>query len=46
MLLSDGDLGVFLQRPLAAALLGVTAVLLLLMVLPSLRSSRTAVFRE
>ena len=46
MLLADGNPVVFLQRPLAACLLAVTAVLLLLMSLPSLRKGRTKVFQE
>ena len=46
MLLADGNPIVFLQRPLAATLLGVTALLLLIMALPGLRRSRSEVFRE
>jgi TctA family transporter len=46
LLLSDGSLLVFVQRPLSAALLAVTALLLLLMALPNLRKSRETVFRE
>jgi len=46
LLLSDGSLMVFIERPLAAGLLVLTLVLLLLMVLPTLRSGREAVFRE
>ncbi len=46
LLLSDGNFDVFLHRPLAAALLGVTAVLLLLMAAPALRKGRETVFRE
>ena len=46
LLLSDGSLAVFAHRPLAAALLGVTAILLVLMALPSLRRSRETVFKE
>ncbi len=46
LLLSDGSLMVFLQRPLSAALLGVTALLLILMAMPNLRKSRETVFRE
>ena len=37
---------VFVERPLAAGLLALTLVLLLLMALPTLRSSRETVFRE
>ena len=46
LLLSDGDFTIFLTRPLSAALIGVTAFLLLLMVLPNLRKSRDEAFRE
>ena len=46
MLLADGNPVVFLQRPLAAALLGVTAFLLLMMALPNLRKRRMKVFQE
>ncbi len=46
LLLSDGSLVVFVQRPLAAALLGVTVLLLLVMALPNLRKSRETVFKE
>jgi TctA family transporter len=46
LLLSDGDFSIFLTRPLSAALIGVTAFLLLLMVLPNLRKSRDEAFRE
>ena len=46
LLLSDGSLMVFLQRPLAAALLGITVLLLILMALPNLRKSRETVFKE
>jgi TctA family transporter len=46
LLLSDGDFSIFLTRPLSATLIGVTAVLLLLMALPSLRKSREEAFRE
>ena len=46
LLLCDGSLAVFAHRPLAAALLGVTAILLVLMALPSLRRSRETVFKE
>jgi TctA family transporter len=46
MLLADGDFAVFLQRPLAAALLAVSLALVLLMMLPSLARNRQSVFRE
>ncbi len=46
LLLSDGDFSIFLTRPLSAALIGVTAALLLLMALPSLRKGREEAFRE
>jgi TctA family transporter len=46
MLLADGNPMVFLQRPLAASLLGITALLLILMALPGLRRGRGDVFRE
>lgn len=46
LLLSDGDFTVFLTRPLSAALIGVTVLLLVLMALPSLRRGREEAFKE
>ena len=46
MLLSDGSFSIFLERKLAFGLLAVTAILLVLMVLPSLRRRRETVFKE
>jgi TctA family transporter len=46
LLLSDGDFSVFLQRPLAATLLGTAAVLVLLMSHSTLRARRKEAFRE
>ncbi len=46
MLLSRGDATVFLTRPISASLLAVTALLLLLMVLPNFRKKREEAFHE
>ena len=46
MLLSRGDPSVFVTRPISAGLLIVTAILLLLMVLPNLRKKRLEAFQE
>ncbi|MGE3650953.1 MAG: tripartite tricarboxylate transporter permease, partial [Reyranellaceae bacterium] len=46
MLLSRGDASVFVTRPISAGLLIVTAILLLLMVLPNLRKRRQEAFQE
>jgi putative tricarboxylic transport membrane protein len=46
MLLSMGDPMIFLQRPISAGILAGTAILLLLLVLPSFRSTRREAFRE
>jgi TctA family transporter len=46
LLLSDGSPLVFLQRPLAATLLGATLALLLVMALPNLRKSRQTFFKD
>ena len=46
MLLSRGDATVFFTRPLSASLFAITAVLLILMALPSLRKKREEAFQE
>jgi TctA family transporter len=46
MLLSRGDPTVFVVRPLSATLLGLTAILLILMALPTLRKKREEAFQE
>lgn len=46
MLLSNGDMLVFLQRPVSAFFLICTVALLLIMVLPSIRRSREVAFKE
>lgn len=46
MLLSQGDWTVFVQRPISGTLLAVSAIMLLLMVLPAIRKSRKAAFEE
>ncbi|MBX3502514.1 MAG: tripartite tricarboxylate transporter permease [Alphaproteobacteria bacterium] len=46
MLLSRGDPSVFVTRPISAGLLTVTAILLLLMVLPNFRKKRQEAFQE
>ncbi len=46
MLLSRGDASVFITRPISAGLLLVTALLLLLMVLPNFRKKRQEAFQD
>jgi putative tricarboxylic transport membrane protein len=46
LLLSDGSFMVFITRPLSAALIGVTILLLALMALPALRKGHETAFRE
>ena len=46
LLIARGDWGVFVTRPLSASLLAVSAVLLVLAVLPVLRAKRDEVFTE
>jgi putative tricarboxylic transport membrane protein len=46
MLLSRGDATVFVTRPISAGLLIVTAILLLLMVLPNFRKKREQAFQD
>jgi TctA family transporter len=46
MLLSRGDPSVFIQRPISLGLLIATAVLLLLMALPSIKRAREEAFQE
>ncbi|MBD0417354.1 tripartite tricarboxylate transporter permease [Oryzicola mucosus] len=46
MLLSRGDPMIFVQRPISAVLLAVTAVLILLLVMPAFRSNRKEAFQE
>jgi TctA family transporter len=46
MLLSRGDPSVFVTRPISLGLLIATAVLLILMALPSLRRAREEAFQE
>jgi TctA family transporter len=46
LLIADGDFSVFLTRPLSAALLAVTALLLALMAVPVLRRGRETAFRD
>ena len=46
MLLSRGDPMVFLQRPISLGLLITTAVLLILMALPSFKKARQEAFQE
>jgi putative tricarboxylic transport membrane protein len=40
MIQSGGDLGIFLERPIALGLLAVAAVLLLLLISPTFRANR------
>ena len=46
MLLSRGDASVFIQRPISLGLLIATAVLLVLMALPSIKKARQEAFQE
>ena len=46
LLLSRGDWGTFAQRPLAAGLLLVAAMLLVVVTLPAIRSKREVAFKE
>jgi TctA family transporter len=46
MMLSDGDLTVFLQRPISAGLLSVAAILLLLMLSPAITKKRKEALAE
>jgi len=46
MLLSRGDWGVFVTRPLSASLLAAAAVLLVIVMLPAVKSKREEAFVE
>jgi TctA family transporter len=46
MLLSRGDPSVFVQRPISLGLLIATAILLVLMALPSIKKAREQAFQE
>lgn len=46
ILLSQGDPSVFFTHPLSASLLALTAILLVLVILPSIRHKREEAFRE
>jgi TctA family transporter len=46
MLLSRGDWSVFVTRPLSASLLAVALILLVIVLLPSIKSKRENVFKE
>ena len=46
MLLSRGDPSVFIQRPISLGLLVATAILLVLMALPSIKKAREEAFQE
>jgi putative tricarboxylic transport membrane protein len=46
MLLSRGDATVFLTRPISAVMLGMTALMLLVIVAPSIRKKREEAFHE
>src|SRR5258708_38373403 len=46
MLLSRGDPGVFIERPISLGLLITTAVLLVLMALPTIKKAREEAFQE
>ena len=46
LLLSQGDATVFVTRPISAVLLGLTAILLVIVVMPAVRATRAEAFRE
>jgi putative tricarboxylic transport membrane protein len=46
MLLSGGDPAVFIQRPISAALLAVAAVLLVVLIFPTIRQKREEALQE
>jgi putative tricarboxylic transport membrane protein len=46
MLLSDGDPAVFIQRPISATLLAVTAILLVVLIFPAIRRKREEALQE
>jgi len=46
MLLSGGDPAVFIQRPISAALLGVAAILLIVLIFPTIRTKREGALQE
>jgi putative tricarboxylic transport membrane protein len=46
MLIARGDATVFLTRPISATLLAISAIMLALSVLPTLRAKREEVFTE
>jgi putative tricarboxylic transport membrane protein len=45
LLISQGDAGVFIERPISLTLLCATALLLLMMILPNIRKSREEAFK-
>ena len=46
MVLSRGDPLIFVQRPISATLLAITALVVALIVLPSFRQTREEAFKE
>jgi TctA family transporter len=46
MMISRGDPGVFLTRPISAFLLVLSLILLVVLILPTVRSKRETVFQE
>jgi len=46
MLIARGDATVFLTRPISAVLLGISAFMLILSLLPAIRGKRDEVFTE
>ena len=46
MFISDGSLLVFVQRPISAVLLGVTLVLLVILLIPSVKKVRDAATKD
>jgi TctA family transporter len=46
LLISHGDFAVFVQRPISATFLALTAVLVVILAAPMIRSKREQVFQE
>jgi TctA family transporter len=46
MLLSRGDWGVFIERPISATLLGIAAIALAAMLLPNIRKGKDSALQE
>lgn len=46
LLLSNGDIGIFYQRPLSVAMLSIAAVMCIIVLLPEVRKGRSTAFTE